>query len=84
MLLQLEYLEQNIMIIDLTKESIIMLDIYNELLTIDDLCETLMIGRNTAYRLLNSGSISAFRIGRCWKIPKSSVQDFLQRGKSVL
>lgn len=61
-----------------------MLDMYNDLLTIDELCETLLIGRNTAYRLLNSNSIPAFRIGRCWKIPKSSVEEFLQRKRSVL
>lgn len=61
-----------------------MLDAYNDLLTIDELCEALMIGRNTAYRLLNTKSLPAFRIGRCWKIPKSSVQEFLQHKRSVL
>ena len=61
-----------------------MLDAYNDLLTIDELCEALMIGRNTAYRLFNTKSLSAFRIGRCWKIPKSSVQEFLQHKRSVL
>jgi len=61
-----------------------MLEAYNDLLTIDELCEALMIGRNTAYRLLNTKSLLAFRIGRCWKIPKSSVQEFLQHKKSVL
>lgn len=54
-----------------------MLDVYNDLLTIDELCEALMVGRNTAYRLLNSRCLKAFRIGRCWKIPKASVQEFL-------
>lgn len=61
-----------------------MLDVYNDLLTIDELCEALMVGRNTAYRLLNSRCLKAFRIGRCWKIPKASVQEFLQLRKSVL
>lgn len=55
-----------------------MLDTYDELLTIDALCEILQIGRNTAYQLLNSGFVPAFRIGRRWKIPKSSVQEVLQ------
>ena len=61
-----------------------MLDAYNDLLTIDELCEALMIGRNTACRLLNTKSLLAFRIGRCWKIPKNSVQEFLQVKRSVL
>lgn len=55
-----------------------------ELLTIEDLCEVLMIGRNTAYRLLSSGAIRAFRIGRCWKIPRSAVNEFLTARRSVL
>lgn len=54
-----------------------MLDAYSDLITIDELCEILQIGRNTAYHLLNSGFIAAFRIGRRWKIPKTAVIDVL-------
>lgn len=61
-----------------------MFDEYNELITIDELCEILMIGRNTAYRLLNSGKLHAFRIGRCWKIPKNSVRQLLELKASIL
>lgn len=49
-----------------------------ELLTFDELCETLMIGRSTAYKLLHSGELRAFRIGRIWKIPKQGVLEYLQ------
>ena len=52
--------------------------IYDEMITIDDLTSILSIGRNNAYRLLNSGEISgAFRIGRCWKIPREAVSDYI-------
>ena len=51
----------------------------NELLTIDDLCSALLIGRNAAYVLLNSGAIKAFRIGRTWKIPKVALEDYILR-----
>lgn len=54
-----------------------MLEQYNELLTIDDLCEVLMIGKNLAYHLLTEQKIKAFRIGKKWKIPKISVEDYL-------
>lgn len=54
-----------------------MLEQYNELLTIDELCEVLMIGKNLAYRLLAEQKIKAFRIGKKWKIPKVSVESFL-------
>lgn len=51
----------------------------NELLTIDDLCSALLIGKNAAYVLLNSGAIKAFRIGRTWKIPKVALEDYILR-----
>ena len=50
-----------------------MLEEYNALMTVQELMETLNIGRNSVYELLNSGEISAFRIGRSWKILKDSV-----------
>ena len=55
-----------------------MLEQYDDLLTLDELCEVLQIGRNTAYQILNSGFIPAFRIGRRWKIPKTSIQELLK------
>lgn len=48
-----------------------------ELITFEELCETLMIGRNTAYKLLKSGKLKAFKIGRVWKIPKRAVSDYI-------
>lgn len=54
-----------------------MLDQYEEIITIDELCGILMIGKNLAYRLLTEKKIKAFRIGKKWKIPKSSVEKFI-------
>lgn len=51
---------------------------YSELISIDELCKALMVGKSTAYSLLRNGSIKAFKIGRIWKIPKGSVPDFIQ------
>ena len=51
---------------------------YGDLLTVEGLCETLAIGRNMAYRLLNSGELKAFRCGRVWKIPKESVELYIR------
>lgn len=56
-----------------------MLDNYNDLLTIDDLCEVLAIGKNTAYSLLNSNNLQAFRIGKSWKIPKQGVINYIKK-----
>ena len=48
------------------------------LITLEELCDILMIGRSTAYQLMKSGSLGAFRIGRIWKIPKAGVLEYLQ------
>ncbi len=52
---------------------------YIDLLTIEELCDILSIGTNTAYSLLNSGELTgAFRIGRIWKIPKPAVSNYIK------
>ena len=48
-----------------------------ELLTIDQLCQILQIGKNTAYKLLQTGEIKGFRVGRSWKIPRDSVIEYV-------
>ena len=48
-----------------------------DIITIDELCEWLCIGKNAAYRILNSGDIKAFKIGRIWKIPRGSVTEYI-------
>ena len=48
-----------------------------DLLTVEELCDTLKIGKNAAYQLLASGKIKCFRINRIWKIPKISVNEYI-------
>lgn len=48
-----------------------------ELITLEELCGILSIGRNAAYRLLKENKIKAFRIGKVWKIPKMAVDEFI-------
>ena len=59
--------------------SMIFQNSYNEMITLDDLCEMLSIGKNTAYRLLQTGQIHAFKIGRIWKIPRDAVSEFVEK-----
>ena len=49
------------------------------IMEIDGLCDLLGIGKNTAYQLLNDGEIDAFKVGTVWKIPKKSVEEFINR-----
>lgn len=66
-------MKENINITNLsTDESI------TEIITIEELTEILHIGRNNAYKLLNSGKIKAFRIGKTWKIPLNSVMIYIR------
>ena len=51
---------------------------YIELITIDELCDLLMIGRTTAYKLLRSNELKAFIIGKVWKISKASVEEYVR------
>ena len=56
---------------------------FSPLITIDELCELLMIGRNAAYKLLTSGKIKSFRIGRVWKIPRDSLTDYIKEQSKI-
>lgn len=54
------------------------------LITVEELCEELLIGKNLAYRLLIEGKIKAFRIGRTWKIPRQSLYDFINQQRDFI
>lgn len=56
-----------------------MLGLYSDILTLDNVCEILCIGKNTAYRLLSSGELTGFKIGRVWKIPKENLEFYISQ-----
>lgn len=45
-----------------------------EFLTPAEVMEELGIGRNTFYRLVNSGELPAFRIGKLWRVKRSELE----------
>lgn len=45
-----------------------MINYDNDILTVEDMMEALYIGRNYAYKMLNSGEIKGFRVGMSWRI----------------
>lgn len=51
----------------------------NEIMRFEEVMEFLNIGKNTLYTLLNSGEINAFKIRKVWKIPKKSVEEYVNR-----
>ena len=50
---------------------------YPDVITIDDLCEILHIGKLKAYELLQEQIIKNRRIGKKFIIPRQSVQNFI-------
>lgn len=54
------------------------------LMTVEEICEELLIGKNFAYRLLIEGKIKAFRLGRTWKIPRQSLYEFINQQRDFI
>lgn len=48
-------------------------------LTVSEVAKLLRIGKNNTYALINSGEIRCIRIGRCIKVPRSAVFEFLEK-----
>lgn len=55
----------------------------NDLISIEELCSALSIGRNTAYRLLISKQLKAFKIGRVWKIPRIALEEYIHQQSGI-
>lgn len=51
----------------------------SEYLTPREVMELLYIGKNTLYKLLNSGELKGFRIGKQWRVTKNSLQVFTEK-----
>lgn len=53
------------------------LERFPALLTPLEVMDILGVGKNTVYRLLNSGELPAIRIGRNWRISEDSLRYFM-------
>lgn len=54
----------------------------NYILTIDEVCGQLKIGKSGVYQLMRSNQLKAFKIGRNWKIPQSSITEYIKNQTS--
>lgn len=54
-----------------------MFESYKDVLTVDEVCSALSLGRNSVYDLLHSGEIKSIRIGKKYLIPKVYLIDFI-------
>lgn len=56
------------------------MNLSDELLTINETCKLLKISRPTLIKLLKSGEIKGFKIGkRVWKIQRSEVYNYINQ-----
>ena len=50
------------------------------ILSVEDIADTLAIGRNKAYALVNTGTIKALKIGQHYRIPREEFVNFVKNG----
>ena len=47
------------------------------ILSPEEAMDELQIGRNAIYKLLGSGKLKGFKVGRNWKIPRKSLDAYI-------
>ena len=52
-------------------------ELFPVLLTPAEVMEILGVGKNTVYRLLNSGTLKGLRLGRSWRVSGNELNVFL-------
>ncbi len=54
-----------------------------EVLTVEEACEYLRIGKTAMYQLLKSGRLPAMRIQRKWMIPRKGLRTFVLKSSHL-
>ena len=49
-------------------------------LSVEDIADTLAIGRNKAYALVNTGTIKSIKIGQHYRIPRDVFIEYIKGG----
>lgn len=55
-----------------------MFEEYPDILTVNEVRQILFIGKDKAYRMLQSGEIPAVKIGRDWRISKRVIEAIIK------
>lgn len=56
-----------------------MFEEFRDVLTVAEACDALQIGKNSLYKLLQSGEIQHIKVGRKYLIPKVYLLDFIEK-----
>ncbi len=57
-------------------------DFDRDILTISQVAEYLQLSEMTTYKLVNDGTMPAFKIGRHWRVKKSDLNELIEKLKS--
>ena len=60
-----------------------MLEHASDLLTTEEVCETLNISPSTAYNLFRSGEIAGFKCGKGWLTTREALVAYIQKHTAV-
>jgi excisionase family DNA binding protein len=55
-----------------------MFENYNDILTVEEVSEMLLLGKSSVYELLDAGKLKGYRKKRVWKIPKTAVIEYVE------
>mgnify|MGYP002674225937 FL=1 len=55
------------------------LETENEILTPAEVMNILFIGRNSFYKLVHSGELPAFRIGKLWRVSRADLEGYCRK-----
>lgn len=56
-----------------------MLESYDDLLTTEEACDALKVGKNALYALLSNQKLKGYRNGRVWRIPRLAVEEYIRK-----
>ncbi len=55
---------------------------YDDVLSTEDVQAILHVGKSAVYTLCKEQKLKSFKIGRTWKIPKTSVCEYIESERS--
>ena len=55
-----------------------MLENYGEILLPEEVCEILRVSISEMYRMLKEREISAYKVGKTWRIPRANVVAYIK------
>lgn len=56
-----------------------MFELFDDILTIEDVSEALKTGTTQVYKIVRSGQLKAYKEGKDWKIPKVCLIEYIQQ-----